>query len=236
MKAYLIQSVHEPGRKENVNRLLSQLPDINLVEAVYPSREKVPFLNKMIAASKHRTGEALRPAEIGCLMSHRRIWHDIVCKNTGSDEHFLVMESDSVVNNWSILRSEWERIQSSFDLFFWGAWDGHMQLFRSTRKKLADGFVFGEPFIKTVYCTYGYSVNAKAAKYLLQQTAHIHYPVDQFKRFVAPGVLQIGGVMPELISTSGTDSYIREQPVRSWRTRLFVAILDVKNKMICALR
>jgi GR25 family glycosyltransferase involved in LPS biosynthesis len=236
MKGYVIQSIHEPGRENNVRRLCAQLPGIKRVEALYPAFEKVPFLERMIAVSKVRTGAALKPGEIGCLMSHRRIWKDIV-KHAGNEhEHYLVTESDSTINDIGVLTAHWQGMQDLYDLFFWGAWDGHMQLFRSGKKSLAKNYAYGVPFIRSVYCTYGYSLNAKAARCLLRQTARVHYPVDQFKHFLSPGMLAIGGVMPELISTAGADSYIREDPKRSWYGRLFVAILDIKNSIICTFR
>lgn len=123
---------------------------------------------------------------------------------------FLVLESDSEIKLEEVLIANFVRISKAYDLFFWGAWEGHMQVYRSTRKQLSPGIDFGNPFIKTVYCTYGYSLNKKAAAYLLRQTRKAAYPVDQFKRFIREGELRIGGVVPEVIATiPRNESYIR---------------------------
>jgi GR25 family glycosyltransferase involved in LPS biosynthesis len=91
----------------------------------------------------------------------------------------------------------------------------------------------GTPFIKTIYCTYGYSVNQKAARFLLKRTKQFSYPVDQYKRFMKQEELKIGAVVPELICTNGSQSNIRIK--RNWFlwNEIFLAALDFKNKLIC---
>jgi GR25 family glycosyltransferase involved in LPS biosynthesis len=236
MKGYILHSIYEPDRQINVSSLQALLPHMQLVEAVYPAYEKIPLLNQMIRISGKRTGKKLRQSEMGCLMSHRRIWRDIVTTSVDNKEHFLVLESDSVIMNKDVLEQAFEKMSNAYDLFFWGAWDGHIQLFRSTKKEINKDYTCGEPYIKTVYCTYGYSLNRKAAAYLLKQTRKIQYPVDQFKRYLEPGALLIGGVQPELVSTTGTESYIKKNTNGRWYIRLFIALLTIKNKLICSLK
>ncbi len=236
MKGFILHSIHENDRQLNVVKLHGLFPEMLLIEAVYPSHEKIPFLQKMILLSQQRTGKKLRPAEIGCLMSHRRIWSHIIQTAINENEHYLVLESDSVIMNVAVLQEEFENMATRYDIFFWGAWDGHMKLLHSTKQPLARQYLHGEPYIKTVYCTYGYSLNKKAAGYLLRQTKKIHYPVDQFKRYIIPGSLRIGGVMPELVSTTGTESYIKTNTGSRWYIRLYLVLLDFKNKLICSLK
>ena len=236
MKGFILQSVYEKDRQANISHLKDILPGMQLADAVYPLYEKVPFVQRIAAIAKARTGKALRLGEIGCLMSHRRIWQQVIHTEGDEQEHYLVLESDSVIKDTGILQRRFEEMAGCYDLFFWGAWDGHLQLFHSTKSSLEKGFTHGVPYIKSVYCTYGYSVNKKAARYLLQQTKKIQYPVDQFKRYIEPGVLLIGGVMPELITTLGTASYIKKNTNGRWYIRLFIALLDCKNSLICSLK
>lgn len=246
MRSFIISASSETARTANINQLRKQLPDAIMVEAVYPSVNKVPFLQNLINLSKRRTGKALLPAEIGCLLSHRNVWQKIIQMNLSDDEHCLILESDSVINDIELVKelftapventttettSKWSLQQ--FDLFFFGAWLGHMKLFRSSKKQLNERFSIGQPFIKTVYCTYGYSVNKKAAAYLLQQTKKIGYPVDQFKQFIQPGIILIGGVVPELISAGSMGSYINQIDANAWQQKLFMHLLDIKNNIIC---
>jgi len=168
------------------------------------------------------------------LLSHRKAWHYIVKHSANDEVHTLVLESDSVIN---FPPHEFDAsLLQTFDLFFWGAWEGHAQLFQSTQKNLDHGFIIGEPFIKSVYCTYGYSLNKKAAALLLKRTAKICYPVDQFKKFIQQDSLRLGAVKPEMISSNNIASSIHSRDLNNWQRRFYLAILDIKNKLICSFR
>ncbi len=235
MKTFIISSASEIARAANVTALCNQLPEAEIIDAIYPSKTRVPFLDRMIAVSKKRTGSALLPAEIGCLLSHRKIWQRIMKMSSNETEAFLILESDSFINDLQLLNSFFTNSPylDKYDLFFFGAWLGHMKLYKSTKKNIDNNYRIGEPFIKTVYCTYGYSINRKGASYLLKQTKHIAYPVDQFKYFVEPGNIRIGGIVPELISGGNMGSYINQISAKNWQRKLFMHLLDIKNNFIC---
>jgi len=211
-RAFVLFADHETERKAHVEAMRKVLPFLEVVEPVFPSRRRVPFLDRLILKSQERTGKTLLPTEIGVILSHRKIWAQIA--RDKSAEHFLVLESDSRILKPELLRSE---TAGKYDLFFWGAWNGYASLKRSTRE-----YGVGEPLIKSVYGAYGYSLNAKAAKYLLEKTARVAYPVDMYKRFVDPAEISLGAIVPEVISTWRTsDSLIR----RESRRHLFTAEL-----------
>lgn len=213
--------------------LLDALPDLELVEAIYPTQQKVPFLNQAAEIAQKRTGQALLPGEIGCLLSHRAVWHQIANTALNEQTHYLILESDSQFTNKKLFDEFDHSLIEQYDLFFWGAWDGHMQLFRNNRTKLTKDFQIGTPFIKTIYCTYGYSLNRAAAKFLLKRTNQFSYPVDQYKRFMQQTDLKIGGVVPELISTTGAQSNIRSNRKWELQNQLYLMVLDLKNFLIC---
>jgi hypothetical protein len=201
-RAFVLFGEHETERKAHVEAMRSVLSGLELVEPVFPSRVHVPFLEALIEKSRARTGKALLPTEIGVILSHRKVWSLIASENT--DDHFLVLESDSRILKPELLQPE---TAEKYDLFFWGAWNGYASLKRTTR---VNGV--GEPLIKSVYGAYGYSLNSKAARYLLQKTARIAYPVDMYKRFVDPAEISLGAIVPEVISTWRTsDSLIRQE-------------------------
>jgi hypothetical protein len=201
-RAFVLFAEHETERKAHVEAMRSVLSGLELVEPVFPSRVHVPFLEALIEKSRARTGKALLPTEIGVILSHRRVWSLIARENT--DDHFLVLESDSRIIKPELLQSE---TAEKYDLFFWGAWNGYASLKKST---VQHGV--GEPLIKSVYGAYGYSLNSKAARYMLQKTARIAYPVDMYKRFVDPAEISLGAIVPEVISTWRTsDSLIRQE-------------------------
>ena len=169
-RAFVLFAEHETERTKHLEAMYRVLPALEVVEPVFPSKTHVPFLTALIEKSRARTGKALLPTEIGVILSHRKIWAQIVKGDTV--EHFLVLESDSRILKPEFLKSE---TAEKYDLFFWGAWNGYASLKRSTVKNGV-----GEPLIKSIYGAYGYSLNSKAAAYLLKKTAQVAYPVDMY--------------------------------------------------------
>jgi GR25 family glycosyltransferase involved in LPS biosynthesis len=236
IKAFVITAAHEHSRKANVEKLQQQLPGLELAEAIYPKYQKIPFLAMLIAKSKERCGVPLSFGEIGVLLSNRKIWRKIVQVAESDREPFLILESDSFIADIELLKKEYMALAGSFDMFFWGAWTGHMKLKRSTEKKLAARYKTGEPFIKTVYGAYGYTVNKRAALHLLKQTGNISYAVDQYKRYIQPSDnIRIGGVVPDLIlpGKGETESTIGHPQMHPFREKLWMLMLDIKNTVIC---
>ena len=207
---YILYAERETERAASIEGLKNVFTNFTIIPSVYPKFTHVPFLESLVQKSKERTGESLQPSEIGCLLGHRKIWQEIVRKAENDKDHYLVMESDSKINDLKLLASNFTKYTNSYDLFFWGAWDGHISIKRSSIVYKENGHIVGEPLIKSVYCTYGYSINKKAAQYLLAQTVKISYPVDMFKHFIQPKTIKIGGIRKELISTwSNMGSHIR---------------------------
>lgn len=236
MKAFLIFAESEAHRKEHIAKLMADAPfPVEMVEAVYPDRQHVAFRDALLRVSKERTGKTLLMGELGCLLSHRRVWTKVLREAKDDQDHFLVFESDSMIENPQFLRDNFESLTESKDLFFWGAWEGHMKFFNSSKKVIAHNHFVGEPFIKTIYCTYGYSLNRKAAKLLLSRTRKISHPVDQFKYFFSQKELELGGVLPEVITGNKMNSTIREKENALFK-QLFLLLLDFKNNIICSLR
>jgi GR25 family glycosyltransferase involved in LPS biosynthesis len=201
-RAFVLFAEHETERQSHVEALRTVLPALELVEPIFPSRIQVPFLEAMVEKSRARTGKALLSTEIGVILSHRKIWAKIAKEKT--NDHFLVLESDSRILKPELLKAE--KVEK-YDLFFWGAWNGYTSLKRSSVKNGV-----GEPLIKSIYGAYGYSLNSKAAAYLLKKTAKVAYPVDMYKRFVDPAEISLGAIVPEVISTWRTsDSLIRKE-------------------------
>jgi GR25 family glycosyltransferase involved in LPS biosynthesis len=236
LKAFLITAAHEINRSKQVESLVASLPCVTeRIEAIYPSRKRLPFQDALLAKSKERTGKSLLLGELGCLMSHRLVWRKIMLEAENDNQHYLILESDSHLVNPNLLAASFKELTANKDMFFWGAWEGHMKFFQSSKKKYSSSHVVGEPFIKTAYCTYGYSVNKIAAALLLQRTAKISYPVDQFKRFFGQKEIRLGGVYPEIITGNHGGSTIRNKE-SVLRKKLFLFLLDLKNNLICSLR
>jgi GR25 family glycosyltransferase involved in LPS biosynthesis len=236
IKGFVINAFHETERIERVQYLLSILPDLQKMEAIYPSREKIPFLQKIKQKSLERTGYSLTDGEIGILLSSRKVWRSIMHQAENDEEFFLILESDSWINNKILLEKNFEFLAKQYDMFFFGSWLGNTKIFRSTREELDLGFVYGTPFMKTISGGYGYAINRKAAAYLLKKSAYIAHPVDEFKRYIEPGYLRIGAVLPEIISEKGNSSTIGERPTAPSKQKFKMILLNIRNTIICLVR
>lgn len=231
--AFVLFGQWDKNRQPLLDKIVSEIGPVTLVEPVFPKHQKVPFLNQLIRLSKARTGTALSPAEIGVLLGHRAIWRKILKLDCDPAQHFLVLESDSKLNNPSVLKDKFNQYTENYDLFFWGAWDGHARIHKSSIQFRIQEYIIGTPLIKSVYCAYGYSMNKKAAKYLLKATGKISYPVDIYKKFIEPGSLKMGAVRPEIIGAwYNTPSTIQVQSkLNKVKRFLIVQIFDFRNRI-----
>jgi GR25 family glycosyltransferase involved in LPS biosynthesis len=230
---YILYGQNEHARIAQVNLLQQALPSSILVNPIFPSRQKVPFINDLIQNAFKRSGYKLLPSEVGVFMSHRSIWKKIAAQPNNS-QHFLVLESDSKINDIVLIEQTMPMVESGYDLFFWGAWNDHVSLKRSTAISITPKYRIGHPLIRSVYGAYGYSLNAKAAKHLLAQSSKINYPVDLYKHYVDQNQIKIGAVQPELISTwQTTDSTIRkERPIDRLKRMIIIKLFSLRNQIL----
>ena len=156
INTYILYSPIEKDRTARVDAMRHQFKNFTISESIYPSLTRIPFLDAIIKKSKERTGKALMATEVACLLGHRRILRQIVKAATNNEEHFLVLESDSKILNFELLKNNFEPISKQYDFFFWGAWEGNAKIKRSKVQKIEGGYTIGEPLLNTIYCTYGY--------------------------------------------------------------------------------
>ena len=238
IKTYILHSAFEKDRIASVNALREQFKFFTISEAIYPTNTHIPFLKSIIEKSKERTGKALMATEVACLLGHRRILRQIVKAATNNEEHFLILESDSKILNFELLKNHFEPISKQYDLFFWGAWEGNAKIKRSKTVILQGGdnnYKVGEPLLNTIYCAYGYSINKPTAQYLLKQTSKVSTPYDIFKQFIDPERIKIGTITHEIITTTDKDakgSYIRKTNfIRYLKRAILMVILNFRNNI-----
>lgn len=233
IKAYVITAEHEHYRKANVQILQEQLPSLKCIDAIYPTRVKVPFIEKIRNTTYLRTGNKLNYGEIGILLSSRRVWQDIVKRNEADDEFFLILESDSVINDIAILQENFYKLTNAYDLFFFGGWLGNIKLLKSKKQVLNETYCYGEPYIKTICSGYGYAINKKTARYLLKATNKVGYPADEFKKYIDPSKIKIGAVIPEIISQSEGVTTIGHNDIGPVFEFFLRKLLNIRNTIIC---
>ena len=57
--SFILQSIHEPERKNQVDEIKKHLPQVEIIEPVFPKYQRVPFLHSLVQKSKERTGKKL---------------------------------------------------------------------------------------------------------------------------------------------------------------------------------
>jgi hypothetical protein len=238
IKTYILHSAFEKDRIARVNALRENFKYFSISESIYPTNTHIPFLKAIIEKSKERTGKALMATEVACLLGHRRILKQILKAATNNEEHFLVLESDSKILDFSLLEAYFEPISKQYDLFFWGAWEGNAKIKRSKSVMLQSGhnkYKVGEPLLNTIYCAYGYSINKPTAEYLLKKTCKISTPYDIFKQFIDPEKIKLGTITHEIITTTDKDnkgSYIRKTNfLRYLKRASLMIILNFRNNI-----
>jgi GR25 family glycosyltransferase involved in LPS biosynthesis len=234
ISAFIIYGQNEHARQAQVNLMQEVLPNSVLVDPIFPARQKVPFINDLIQNAYKRSGYKLLPSEVGVFMSHRSIWKKIVQQNNDPNQHFLVLESDSKINDMHQIEQTMQKVQTEYDLFFWGAWNNHVSIKKSTAVSIDNKYKIGVPLIRSVYGAYGYSLNIKAAKHLLAQSSKINYPVDLYKHYVDQAAIKIGAIQPELISTwQTTDSTIRKEAnIDRLKRIIIIKIFSLRNQIL----
>ena len=237
MKTFIVYNEIEADRVHLVKKLQAAFPMHQIVKAVYPNETHVPFIHSIQAVSKKRTGRALSIGEIGCLLSHRKVWREIV-KGSGSEtEAYMIVESDAIVKEAGKINDNFKNLHQHYDVFFWGAFEGRTQLFRSSVKKMEGDYQVGIPFIKSLYCTYGYSINKKAANYLLKVTGLFDHPVDLWKRNLKNTNLKIGAVKPEIIAADkDIKTNIQNAKTSFLKQWILYFLVEIKNRIIVYFR
>lgn len=229
MLVFLISSTLEKERISNIisiKKIFNQVIDI---DAIYPNLIHIPFLNKLKNLSKIRTKRELKSSEIGLLLSHRAAWNNFLLTKYNEA---LFLESDSLILDKDFIQNNLIKFHLNYDIFFWGAFDGRMKIYKKNNFILNKYFI-GHPVINSLYCTYGYSLNRKAAKYLLKQTNKINYPVDYWKKRLHNSNLSIGGINPEVISTNSQfSSTIQNTDSNIYKYKFVKKIIDLKNTIL----
>ncbi len=93
MKSFIIHMNGDHNRQQNVQQLLSQLPDPTIIDAIN-GHDHMSGTNPALRAGdlhEPRYPFPLGPGEIGCFLSHRKCWARIVSENL---EYALIAEDD----------------------------------------------------------------------------------------------------------------------------------------------
>ena len=229
---FIVYGPFDIGRSSQVELLKQALPNFEIIEPIFPRKQKVPFLNQLVTNAFSRTNRTILPEEIGVFMSHRRIWR--IIQKLDPNKHYLILESDSKLVDHIAIKEQFSLVEKVYDIFFWGAWNNHVSIKRSTINQINKDYRIGTPLIKSLYGTYGYSLNPKTAKYLLNQSRKINHPVDFYKYYVDPNDVKMGAIQPELVSTwQTTESSVRKESFKDKIKRIIIIkIFHLRNEIL----
>lgn len=233
MKGFIITAPHEQLRLAHVQALINLVPfPTEKVLALYPSTQRIPFQDRLLTLAYQRTGYQMTAAELACLLSHRKVWRKILNEAGNTSTHYLILESDAVLLDPDYFKQQFNQLTKDVDLFLWGGYEGRIKLFQSTLLPPAAPYQIGEPFLKSMYCAYGYSLNKETARLFLKKTGKISYPVDHYKRYFYRGEIKIRSVLPEIITANKLDSNIPQAKARGILFKLFLQLIEWRNQLI----
>ena len=233
MKGFIITAPHEQLRLAHVQALINLVPfPTEKVLALYPSTQRIPFQDRLLTLAYQRTGYQMTAAELACLLSHRKVWRKILNEVGNTSTHYLILESDAVLLDPDYFKQQFNQLTKDVDLFLWGGYEGRIKLFQSTLLPPAAPYQIGEPFLKSMYCAYGYSLNKETARLFLKKTGKISYPVDHYKRYFYRGEIKIRSVLPEIITANKLDSNIPQAKARGILFKLFLQLIEWRNQLI----
>jgi hypothetical protein len=111
-----------------------------------------------------------------------------------------------------------------------------MKLMRSSKVNVKEQYEIGTPLINSLYCTYGYSINKIAAKFLLENTKKFNFPVDYWKLRLKNASLRFGGILPNVITTVPSFQSTISHSKSNIFGIIFDSIIDFKNNLISFLK
>jgi GR25 family glycosyltransferase involved in LPS biosynthesis len=132
---YGIGSPYEEKRLHVLKQTLGHFQNHELVEAVFPKFDKVPWLNRVQQAALERCERELKLGEIGALLSHRRVWKRFL---RSGYRKALVIESDAELVDGEMIRTACSHAER-YDMLFLGSYNGRTKLKRSTSHDLGAG-------------------------------------------------------------------------------------------------
>ena len=188
------------------------------------------YINKIYNPEKSIKciGRELAKSEIGCALSHKKIYEIIIKKNI---KIALIFEDDiifnydlfNIINKLHILPSNWELILLGHHS---SESRNKQSLISLWNRKKIDTKYYLVRFCELVSGTYGYLINIKGAKKLNQYLKEIIKPIDHYTG--DSNIINLYGINPPLVNIN---EYISKQEnFMNDRTYLQMKFYKVKTK------
>ena len=189
------------------------------------------FCNQAVA--KKRLGRDLLLGEIGCALSHKKIYQKIV------DEHIayaIIFEDDATLEkNFSIVVKSIMAAPLSWELVLLGHYKDNLKGLKSPislwhKQRISSKFLLGR-LVDFGFGAHGYMITLKGAKKLLIELGEIYRPLDHYTP--DSNILNIYALSPTVVSAQNSfETLIDDEKVRQKNNDRLTVILLKKIGVI----
>lgn len=184
-KSFVVNLKRDTQRRRHMRRLCERVGlEVEFIEAVYG--QEIPDIDFYIQQNKAETvrllGRELTPGEIGCAMSHQKIYRKMMDENIG---FALILEDDiefeeegfvELVGTLLDREGEWEIVLLGYS---GGGNRQHWDVHRQDETHLAGPYTSAR-LNQQGYGTYGYLVTLQGARKLYAQSTSYILPIDHY--------------------------------------------------------
>lgn len=176
--------------------------------------------------AKKLYGRELLLGEIGCALSHKRIYQKIVDENI---PYAVILEDDATLEkDFSIVVKKIMTVSLSWELILLGHYKSNLKSLKSPislwrKHRLNSKFILGR-LVDFGFGTHGYMITLEGAKKLLSELKSIYKPVDHYTP--DSNILNVYALFPTVINVQNSfETLIDENRIRSSKDRVLVVLL-----------
>ncbi|MGP5525471.1 glycosyltransferase family 25 protein [Psychrobacter celer] len=171
-------------------------------------------------------GRELLLGEIGCALSHKKIYQKMVDENI---PYAVILEDDATLEkDLPIVVKKILTAPLSWELILLGHYKSNLKGFKSPislwhRQRISSKFLLGR-LVDFGFGTHGYMITLKGAKKILSELKYIYKPIDHYTP--DSNILNVYALYPTVINVQNSfDTLIDENRARSNKDRLSVVLL-----------
>jgi glycosyl transferase family 25 len=176
--------------------------------------------------AKQLYGRELLLGEIGCALSHKKIYQKIVDENI---PYAVILEDDAILKkDFPIVVKKIMAGPLSWELILLGHYKSNLKSLKSPislwrKHRITSKFLLGR-LIDFGFGTHGYMITLEGAKKLLSELKPIYKPVDHYTP--DSNILNVYALSPPVVSINNDfDTLIDENRIRSSKDRFSVVLL-----------
>lgn len=176
--------------------------------------------------AKQLFGRELLLGEIGCALSHKKIYQKIVDENI---PYAVILEDDAIFDrDFSIVVKNIMAAPLSWELILLGHYKSNLKGLKSPislwhRHRITSKFLLGR-LVDFGFGTHGYMITLEGAKKILIELVEIHRPLDHYTP--DSKLLNIYALSPTVVNVDDNfDTLIDENRTRSSKDRFSVVLL-----------